>query len=84
MAQFPHECNAHCGCVPAHENSLASGHGLGKKADDQEHAAVCANAHDFLDGRKGGWDLETKRAEFERAKRATWRYYWTSGKVKVA
>jgi hypothetical protein len=83
MAQFEHDCNGYLGCVPAHENSLAGGHGMGKKADDQLHAAVCPNAHDILDGRKGGWDLETKRSEWTRAHRATWRYYWTNGKVVV-
>lgn len=84
FAQFRHQCNAHLGCVPAHDNALAGGHGAGLKASDNRHASVCPEAHDYLDGRKGGWSLEEKRSEWDRAYIATQYHYWTSGKVRVA
>lgn len=81
MAQFPHTCNGPS--VPAHDNSLSGGHGAGLKSHDYRHAAVCPAAHDLIDGRAGGWSLEEKRAEWDRAYIATWHYYWTNGKVTV-
>lgn len=81
-AQFPHRCNGQS--VPAHSNELLYGRGASHKSDDIFHAAVCPEAHDYIDGRKGGWDKETKRAEWARAYIATQRFYWTNGKVRTA
>lgn len=47
-------------------------------------AACCPCAHDFIDGKVGGWDEETKRAEWERAYFETLYQIWAQGKVKVA
>jgi hypothetical protein len=84
FADFEHDCIAHLGCVPAHDNSLQGGHGAGLKASDNRHASVCQEAHDLIDGRKGGWSQDEKRGAWERAYIATQYYYWTNGKVKVA
>lgn len=81
-AQFPHRCNGKS--IPAHSNQQAHGRGYAHKTDDQFHAAVCPEAHDFLDGRKGGWTKEEKASEWDRAYIATQRHYWNTGKVQVA
>ena len=47
-------------------------------------AALCPDAHDFVDGRKGGWAKEDKHAEWQRAYVKTWAYLWQNGKVRVA
>lgn len=82
MADFPHECRGTI--VPAHANGLEFGRGFASKADDCFVAALCPNAHDFVDGRRGGWDKETKRAEWNRAFIATLKWWWENEKVKVA
>jgi len=85
MAQFPHSCGwPRVQCVPAHSNQQKHGRGKDLKSDDQFHAAVCPEAHDLIDGRKGGWTKEEKAAEWDRAYIATQRYYWQNGKVQVA
>jgi hypothetical protein len=60
------------------------GRGFGYKTGDQFTAALCPEAHDFIDGRKGGWDKETKHAEWLRAYIATQNWLWSNGKVKAA
>ena len=77
----PHEPLSDGVCVPAHSNRLAHGRGAGHRAADIFHAAVCPEAHDYIDGRKGGWDRETKHAEWNRAYIKTQLYYWENGKV---
>jgi hypothetical protein len=46
-------------------------------------AAVCPEAHDYIDGRKGGWDRETKQTEWDRAYIAYQEWLWESGRIKV-
>lgn len=82
LAQFPHIHNGPS--VPAHSNEQRHGRGHSHKSHDNFHAAVCPEAHDFIDGRKGGWDRDTRQAEWDRAYIATQIYYWQTGKVRVA
>lgn len=82
MADFPHNCNPNHS-VPAHANDLMFGRGASFKADDCFVAAVCPEAHDFIDGRKGGWDKETKRAEWLRAYVKTQRWQWENDRLRV-
>lgn len=81
QARFAHICNGPS--VPAHANGQAWGRGFSHKAPDCFYAAVCPEAHDFIDGRKGGWELWRKRDEWERAYRYTQLWLWETGKVRV-
>jgi hypothetical protein len=60
MCRFPHKCKGLS--VPMHSNALSTGRGAYFKAPDWAVAAGCNDAHDYIDGRKGGWTLEEKRA----------------------
>lgn len=82
QARFPHACTAQS--VPAHSNSQEFGRGIGHKSADWAFAACCPVAHDYIDGRRGGWDKETKRAEWLRAFIGTQDHLWQTGKVRVA
>lgn len=82
MARFPHRCQG--SVVPCHANGLEWGRGHGHRSDDIFFAACCQAAHDFIDGRAGGWTKEEKRSEWLRAYIETQRFIWTEGKVKVA
>lgn len=70
--------------MPAHSNELMFGRGASHKAHDCFFAAVCPEAHDLIDGRKGGWDKETKHAAWLRAYIKTMVLLWSDGKVRVA
>lgn len=85
-ADFPHEClhRRGGGSVPAHSNEYRFGRGASYKSHDWAFAAMCAEAHDYIDGRKGGWDKETKHAEWLRAYIKTQDWLWKNEKVKVA
>ena len=65
MADFPHVCNG--ASVPAHSNEQMYGRGMGNKAHDCFFAAVCPEAHDWIDGRKGKWSKEDKHYVWLRA-----------------
>lgn len=82
QADFAHRCQGQV--VPCHSNSLQFGRGASYKSPDCFFAACCGEAHDFLDGRRGGWDKETKHAEWLRAYIKTQTYLWQNGKVRVA
>ena len=82
QATFPHNCSGTI--VPAHSNQQLFGRGHAFKADDCFVAAVCPDAHDYIDGRKGGWEKEMKHAEWMRAHIATVRWWWENDKLKVA
>lgn len=82
MADFPHQCSGTT--VPAHSNDLMFGRGASFKADDCFVAALCPDAHDYVDGRKGGWAKDEKRAAWLRAYVKTQRWQWTNGKLEVA
>lgn len=81
MAKFPHECQGQT--VPMHSNALQFGRGAYFKAPDWAVAAGCKQAHDLIDGRAGGWDLDTKRAEWMRAFIATQDWLFENGKLVV-
>lgn len=83
MADFPHQCSAHLGVVPAHSNMQVFGRGHAFKADDCFTAALCQIAHDMVDGRSGGWDKETKQAEWLRAYVKTQRWQWQNDKLTI-
>ena len=70
--------------VPCHSNQSIFGRGASLKSHDWAFCAGCRDAHDYLDGRKGGWDKETKHAEWLRAFVKTQNYLWQEGKVMVA
>src|SRR5574343_1519548 len=82
QADFAHRCQGQV--VPCHSNQLQFGRGASYKSHDWAFAACCSEAHDFLDGRRGGWDKETKHAEWLRAYIKTQNYIWQNGKVRVA
>ncbi len=81
MAQFPHIHNGKS--VPAHSNEQRHGRGAGHKSADNFHAAVCPEAHDYIDGRKGGWPRDVRQAEWDRAYIATQVWYWTHELIQV-
>lgn len=90
-AQFKHDCtgayvqdNGLYLSIPAHSNRSIFGRGGWHKSPDNFFAAVCPPAHDLIDGRAGGWDKETKDAEWLRAYVATQVHLWAEGLVKVA
>lgn len=82
QADFPHSCFG--SVVPSHSNQQIFGRGASYKSHDWAYAAICSEAHDYIDGRKGGWDKETKHAEWLRAYIKTQNYLWQNGKVRVA
>ena len=82
QARFPHNCYGTP--VACHANGLEFGRGHAFKADDCFVAALCPEAHDLVDGRRGGWDKETKRAEWLAAYISTQRWLWTNDKLEVA
>jgi len=81
-ADFPHRCNGPS--VPAHSNQQLFGRGMGFKSRDHYFAAMCPEAHDYVDGRKGGWNREDKHAEWIRAYVKTWDLIWERGLVEVS
>lgn len=82
QADFDHRCQGQV--VPCHSNQLLFGRGASFKSPDCFFAACCGEAHDFLDGRRGGWDKETKHAEWLRAYIKTQEYLWKEGLIRVA
>lgn len=70
--RFPHICQGPS--VPMHDNSLAGGRGASFKTPDWRTAAGCNTAHDFIDGRRGGWTKDEKRSEWDLAFIATMDY----------
>lgn len=81
-AVFPHQCSGTV--IPAHSNEARFGRGYAYKSHDWAVAALCPEAHDYVDGKKGGWDKETKHAEWLRAYIKTQDWLWQTGRVKVA
>lgn len=81
MCDFPHQCQGLS--EPMHSNSLAHGRGASFKAPDWAVAAGCHDAHDYIDGRKGGWTKDEKRAEWERAHVKTMDWLFDNGKLVV-
>lgn len=82
QADFPHVCEG--SVVPAHSNQGIFGRGAFYKSHDWAYAALCHDAHDYVDGRRGGWAKEDKQAAWLRAYIKTQTYIWENGKVRVA
>lgn len=70
--------------VAAHCNELALGRGFAHKTPDYMVAYLCHECHDVVDGRRGGLDLEQKRAMWNRAFVVTQSWLWRDGLIKVA
>lgn len=86
FATFPHECVAHRGCDPAHNNWQEFGKGVGIKTSDWLVAFVCRNAHRMLDG-KVGQDTLPKHMRLHywiEAFIATHDWLWREKKVRIA
>lgn len=66
-----------------HSNALQFDRGAYFKAPDWAVAAGCQEAHDLIDGRKPGFDLETKRAEWMLAFIGTQNWLFENGKLVV-
>ncbi len=84
FAAFPHDCNAHLGCHPAHANWLRWNKGVGKKVSDWAYAAMCGNAHDMIDGRRKGLDTAAREYYWLNAFITTHDYLWKMKLLKVA
>lgn len=85
FAKFPHDCNAHLGCVPAHSDMLVFGRGHGHKSPDWAFASVCPNAHAYIDPELAPrFDREQRQTEWIIAYVLTQDWLWKNGKVKVA
>lgn len=73
--------------VAAHDNALASGRGVGRKAPGVRIAYVCGDpggCHDRMDGRAGGLSKEEKRSMFYEAHSKTVSLWFRDGLVEVA
>lgn len=81
MASFAHECQGLS--VPCHSNEHLWGRGFSHKAPDWAYAAMCPVAHDYVDGRRGGWAKSSKHAEWLFAYIKTQNYLWENGLIKV-
>lgn len=85
FACFPHKCEQHLGCHPAHANWQAFGKGVGHKAHDWAFASVCRIAHDVLDRRVPfGMDEDMLFHEWLRAFISTQDHLWKERKVRIA
>jgi hypothetical protein len=84
FATFPHDCNAHVGCHPAHANWWRKG--VGMKVSDFLVASVCGNAHRILDGHVGQDTLpkEQRQHYWIEAYINTWEHAWKTRRVKIA
>ena len=82
QADFPHQCAGTV--IPAHSNEIRYGRGFAYKSHDWAVAALCPVAHDFVDGRRGSWDKETKHAEWLRAFVKTQTELWERGLIRVS
>jgi hypothetical protein len=84
FADLPHLCTwPRTPSVPCHGNWQALGRGFSFKTDDNLFAAGCPEAHDLIDGRKGGMPTEDRFWCWMRAHVRTWRWIWEKGMVVV-
>ncbi len=96
LAHRVHDC-MNCGrwsehgCEPAHENGPASGKGVGLKAPDHRHAALCNACHGWFDGGAGmdpsglyHGSRAYKKEMWTRAHFRTMDFYWGEGWIRVA
>jgi len=85
FAKFPHDCNAHMGCVPAHSNWLLFGRGSSHKTPDWAFAAVCSNAHRDIDPSLAPrFDREQRQTEWTIAYIGTQNWLWENEKLEIA
>lgn len=71
------------GCEPAHANWVEFGKGMGNKAHDHWHAALCHDCHRLLD-QGSTWSREERRDIWLRAHIRTMDYYWANKWLEVA
>jgi len=69
------------GLEPAHSNHQRHGKGIGEKAGDNWHAAMCHECHTFYDSGKAS--REEKELMFQRYYEWTWNQYFANGWIKV-
>jgi hypothetical protein len=81
MCRFVHGCEGLS--EPMHGNDLLLGRGASFKAPDWAVAAGCHDAHDYIDGRKGMWTKDEKRAEWWRAFVATQNWLFENRRLIV-
>lgn len=81
-ADFPHDCRGQI--VACHANDAIFGRGFAYKTPDHFTAAMCKDAHDIIDGRKGGWSKDDKRYAWLRAYVRTQNLLWDGGLIEVA
>lgn len=86
FATFPHVCNAHLGCHPAHNNWQAFGKGVHVKTSDHLIASVCGTAHRILDGKIGhdAMPKDERLYNWIQAFVSTNDYFWANGLIVVA
>lgn len=65
----------------AHSNALADGRGKDYKTPDILGALLCAECHDCVDGRRGGWEKDRKRDFHRQAWARTVRWWIDVGLV---
>ena len=68
------------GLEPAHSDSSRHGKGMGIKAHDHLHAAICHDCHEALPR----MSREERESEWQRAHEVTMTEYWKRGWLKVA
>lgn len=81
FVELPHKCAG--ASVPCHADWQALGRGFAFKADDFMFAAGCNDAHDLIDGRKGGMPRESRFWAWLLAHVRTMRWIWERGLVRV-
>jgi hypothetical protein len=83
FASFPHECNQHLGCHPAHSNWWRKG--VGMKTSDFLVASLCANAHRMIDGKVGldTLPVRVRQHYWIEAYISTWDYLWNQKLVAI-
>ena len=70
------------GCEPAHENGAAGGKGMGIKAHDNRHAALCHSCHSWYD--QGRAPRAEKQEAWCKAHLRTMDEYWRRGWIVVS
>lgn len=84
FTDLPHVCTwPRTPCVPCHANWQIFDRGFAFKVPDHFFAAGCTEAHDLVDGRRGGMDLEARLWAWWRAHVRTMAEVWRRGWLVV-
>jgi hypothetical protein len=85
FSDLPHVCAwPRVPCVPCHGNWQVLGRGFAFKTADHLFAAGCPEAHDLVDGRKGGMDGDSQWWAWLRAHVRTMAELWRRGWLQVS